>query len=130
MSNDSTNKTWNRLIADDDCVESIRFIDAVITVAAFAALLAGAAFGFRTMSSHSALWCGAIVATGFAAYKTVRVVLEYRAGVSVRFSRRGGSDYWRAMRPYAFWFAMGIEAAWLLIGAGIALATWVAIALS
>ena len=72
------------------------------------------------------LFC-AVLSTAYTAYKALRLVLEYRTGVSVRFSRRYGPDYDRATRPWAFWWAMGIEAVCLLLAASVTVLFWAAI---
>lgn len=103
-------------------------LDATFVLAIMAALLAGSVIGAQAMPGRWGVLFLAVLATAFAVYKVVRLVLEYRVGVSVASGNRGGPDYERSAHPVAYWWAMGIEAAWLTIGAGLAVLLWVVFA--
>ena len=98
------------------------FIALIVT-----ALLAEELLGPRAWPGRWSLQFFAALATVWTAYKLVRLVLEYSAGVSVQLGRRleGGPDYERATQPLAFWWAMGIEMARTLLVAGAAALAWV-----
>jgi hypothetical protein len=99
-------------------------IDLLFLVAGVAALV----IWWRSTSGWWSLCAAAVLATVYVVYKLVRLVLEYRAGVSVRTRRLMEGNYERATRPTAFWWAMGVEAGWLLLGAAVAVVLWVALA--
>jgi hypothetical protein len=108
-------------------VRRIRLIDTLFAVAAFAAMAAWGWLFVRAVPGRWSLAFAAVLATSYAAYKIGRLVLEYRAGVAVPFGRRwrAGSEYDRATQPLAFWWAMGIEAVFLMLGAGATVILWV-----
>ena len=102
----------------------IMVMDLLFLVAGAAALV----IWWRSSSGWWSLCAAAVLATVYVVYKLVRLVLEYRAGVSVRTRRFMEGNYERATRPRAFWWAMGIEAGWLVLGAAVAVVLWVALA--
>jgi hypothetical protein len=113
---------------DPERAVSYRFmvIDAAFLVAGAAAMVVW----WRSASGWWSLFAASVLATIYVVYKFVRLMMEYRAGVSVRTGgmRRWDVNYARAVRPLAFWWAMGIEAGWLLVGAAVAVVLWVALA--
>lgn len=113
--------------ANSNSVRRIRLIDTLFAVAAVAAIAAWGWLFARAVPGRWSLAFAAVLATSYTAYKTGRLVLEYRAGVAVAFGRRwrAGSDYDRATQPIAFWWAMVIEAMFLLLGGGATVVLWV-----
>jgi hypothetical protein len=98
----------------------IRLIDGAALVTLLLAL------GWLSMGGAEGRWpvpLVAVVATVYAAYKVIRIVFELRSGVSVG-TGLGEADYDRVGRPVAFWWAMGIEVACLLLGSGVAVWLW------
>jgi hypothetical protein len=111
-------------------VSRIELLDTVFTVSGLAAVFAWAYLGVRAFPGWGALAFAAVLATAYTVYKIGRLVFEYRAGVSVHFGfqSRVGPDYERATRPVAFWWAIAIEVFCLLLGAGLAVVLWIAVA--
>jgi hypothetical protein len=112
----------------DEPVRRIQLMDTLFVVSGIAAIFVWACLGGRALPGRWSLGFAAVLATAYTVYKVVRLVLEYRSGVSVHFGRlrRVGPDYDRATRPFAFWWAMGIEVLCLLLGATAAVFLWVA----
>ncbi|HZZ77057.1 MAG TPA: hypothetical protein VFE62_00980 [Gemmataceae bacterium] len=68
----------------------------------------------------------AVAASVFASYKLVRIILEYRAGISVPWSYKLGEDstYRREVEPVAYWWAIGHESLYFMITTVVAGALW------
>ena len=97
----------------------IRMIDrAALLLLALGLLSTGGAGGGRVVPLV------AVLATVYAAYKLIQIVLELRSGVSVG-TGLGEVDYDRVARPAAFWWAMGIDVASFILGSGVAVWLWV-----
>jgi len=112
-------------------VSRIQLIDTVFTVLGLIAVFAWAWLGVKVLPGRASLAFAAVLTMAYAAYKVVRLTLECRAGVSVHFGTRGrvGPDYDRATRPFAFWWAIGIEVMCLLLGASGSVFLWLMFAL-
>jgi hypothetical protein len=124
-----TAKRHRRLASETGAVERIQSIDILFSISVLIAMLT---WGFLVSSvprQWSLVFAAAIVSV-FVLYKIIRLILEYRSGVSVHFGRirREGPDYERATRPGAYWWAMGIEVVVMLLAIALAVALWVSIA--
>jgi hypothetical protein len=110
-------------------IERVHSIDVLFSITVLIALLT---WGFlvRSLPGQSSVVFAAVMATVFVLYKIIRLILEYRSGISVPFGRTRltGPDYDRAARPGAFWWAMGIEVLVLLLATALAVVLWVMIA--
>ena len=95
----------------------------LIDSAALIVLIGLCAFAVGGRSGPWAMPTSAALATAYVVYKLVRVALELRSGVSVG-TGLGDVDYHRLARPWAFWWAISVEVASLLLGAGIAAWLW------
>jgi hypothetical protein len=112
----------------------VAFIDVVYMLFLF--LMLGSLFlwsFFEAQPRIALLVVGAVVATVFAGYKLVRIVLEHRIGISVASSgiftlwsrNRPDVDFSRQTEPISYWWAMCHEALWVLAAAVIAGGLWV-----
>lgn len=111
-------------------VRRIKRIDTLLMVSGL--LTAVLACTWRDARAEPGQWplvLAGVLATACTTFLVVRWVLEYRAGVSVHWGLRWlRPDYDRATRPLAFWWAMGIDMACLLLVAAAAGIIWVTLA--
>jgi hypothetical protein len=110
-------------------IERVQSIDILFSITVLIVLLT---WGFlvRSLPGQWSVVFAAVMATVFVLYKIIRLILEYRSGVSVPFGRTrlSGPDYDRAAWPGAFWWAMGIELLVMLLATALAVVLWVIIA--
>jgi hypothetical protein len=111
-------------------VRCSELIDTLFTIFGLTAVFAWAWLGAKAVLGQWSVAFAAALATAYKAYKIVRLVLELRIGVSVHcgFQSRVGPDHERATRSFAFLWAIAIEVAGLLLGAGVAVALWLVVA--
>jgi hypothetical protein len=109
--------------AKPDPVRHIKIFDNIFLVTGTAVLAVWGLFGARLLPGRSSLLFVGTLFAVYALYKLVRMVLEYRAGVCVPVGgrwRRFASEHDRATQPKSFWWDMGMEMFYLVIGGGIA----------